>query len=102
MTGCRVGKRRSQIHRGRKEIDTVAVGVSTFDLKISETSSFKQKSTVITGDDGTEYKFDTSIKTKILDNVGLKFTHFLTHDTEAPRGSSDTKSITSVNLVFNF
>lgn len=96
------GIRRTRIYRGKRERDYVGVGYLEYNWKIDEGVQFDEKITVVTGSNGTEYKFDTSLQTKIYENVSLKLQHLLQHYTEAPKGKSDTKTVTSVNLVYSF
>lgn len=69
---------------------------------ISETALFNQILSAEAGNETSIYRLESSIETNILENLSLKFTFNVKHQTEVPVGRENTDTATSVTLVMNF
>jgi len=97
-----IGQRRTRLRRGNRDRDFIGIAHTEFNWQLDDGVQIRQKITALTGSDGTDTKSDTSIKAQVYENIALKLTHFIKHQTDAPVGISHTKTITSINLVYNF
>lgn len=69
---------------------------------ISENALFNQLLSAEAGDQTSIYRLESSIETNIVENLSLKFTFNVKHQTEVPIGREKTDTATSVTLVMNF
>lgn len=69
---------------------------------ISNSAAFSQELAVEYGSDSNIYRSDTGITTQIMENLSLRFSIRLKHQTEVPAGREETDSETAVTLVMNF
>jgi len=69
---------------------------------VSENALFNQILSAEAGDETSIYRWESSIETNILENLSLKFTFNVKHQTEVPVGRQNTDTATSVTLVMNF
>ncbi|MFT4887162.1 MAG: putative salt-induced outer membrane protein [Pseudohongiellaceae bacterium] len=69
---------------------------------VSESALFNQLLSVEAGDQTSIYRLESSIETNILENLSLKFTFNVKHQTEVPIGREKSDTATSVTLVMNF
>ncbi|MFT6094244.1 MAG: putative salt-induced outer membrane protein [Pseudohongiellaceae bacterium] len=69
---------------------------------VSENALFNQLLSVEAGDETSIYRLESSIETNILENLSLKFTFNVKHQSEVPIGREKTDTATSVTLVMNF
>jgi putative salt-induced outer membrane protein len=69
---------------------------------VSENALFNQLLSVEAGDQTSIYRLESSIETNILENLSLKFTFNVKHQTEVPIGREKSDTATSVTLVMNF
>lgn len=73
-----------------------------YDWNISETALFNQELSAEAGNETSIFRSESSIETKILENLSLKFSINVKHQTEVPAGREKTDTATSVTLVMNF
>jgi len=69
---------------------------------VSENALFNQLLSAEAGDQTSIYRLESSIETNIVENLSLKFTFNVKHQTEVPIGREKTDTATSVTLVMNF
>lgn len=69
---------------------------------ISESAMFNQLLSAEAGNETSIYRWESSIETNILENLSLKFTFNVKHQTEVPVGRENTDTATSVTFVMNF
>ena len=92
----------------RSESDAENFGEAIFRLAgdykwdLSENALFNQILSAEAGDETSIYRWESSIETNILENLSLKFTFNVKHQTEVPVGRQNTDTATSVTLVMNF
>jgi putative salt-induced outer membrane protein len=54
------------------------------------------------GNETSIYRSESSIETRILDNLSLRFSIFVKHQTEVPVGRKKTDTETAITFVMNF
>lgn len=69
---------------------------------ISETATFQQELATEYGTDSNIYRSESSIETQILENLSLRFSLRIKHQTEVPAGRDETDTETAVTFVMNF
>jgi putative salt-induced outer membrane protein len=69
---------------------------------VSENALFNQLLSAEAGDQTSIYRLESSIETNIVENLSLKFTFNVKHQSEVPIGREKTDTATSVTLVMNF
>lgn len=73
-----------------------------YDWAISNTANFNQELSSEVGTDSNIYRSETSIETQILENLTLRFSLKIKHQTEVPSGRDETDTETAVTFVMNF
>jgi putative salt-induced outer membrane protein YdiY len=85
--------------------DFIIQAQALYKLQINEFVEFKQyliaKQAVESGENSV-YKSETSITTKLIDSLQLKFAIRVDYDTEVEEGFENTNTETSMTLVYNF
>lgn len=69
---------------------------------ISDTANFRQTLSSESGNETSIFRSESSIETKIMDNLSLKFAIKVKHQTEVPIGREKTDTETGITLVLNF
>ena len=52
--------------------------------------------------DNSKYKAETSITTKLIETLALKFSFIIDHNTEVDEGTERTDTQTAMTLVYSF
>ena len=73
-----------------------------YEWKISDTASFGQQLSVEAGNEANIYRYETSIETQILNNLSLRFSINIKHQTDVPAGREKTDTETAITFVMNF
>jgi len=73
-----------------------------YDWDISTTATFNQQLSSESGTDSNIYRLESSIQTQILENMSLRFSVKLKHQTEVPPGADETDTEMAVTLVMRF
>ena len=73
-----------------------------FDWNVSETAVFSQELSTEYGTDSNIYRSETSIETQILENLSLRFSLNIKHQTEVPHGREETDTETAITFIMNF
>jgi putative salt-induced outer membrane protein len=73
-----------------------------YEWRISNSATLSQELAMEYGTDSNIYRSDTGITTQIIENLSLRFSIRLKHQTEVPAGREETDSETAVTLVMNF
>jgi putative salt-induced outer membrane protein len=73
-----------------------------YNWDISDSAIFHQLVSVEAGQETSIFRSESSIETKILENLSLKFSIDIKHQTEVPVGREKTDTATAVTLVMNF
>ncbi len=73
-----------------------------YQWQISESALFGQVLSTEAGDRTSIFRSETSIETTILDNLSLRFSFNVKHQTEVPVGREKTDTETAITFVMNF
>ncbi|MCY4266217.1 MAG: DUF481 domain-containing protein [Gammaproteobacteria bacterium] len=69
---------------------------------VSETATFGQLLSTVAGDRTSIFRSESSIETRILDNLSLRFSINVRHQTEVPTGRKKTDTETAITFAMNF
>lgn len=69
---------------------------------LSNSATFSQELAMEYGTDSNIYRSDTGITTQVLENLSLRFSLRLKHQTEVPMSRKKTDTETAVTFVMNF
>jgi len=73
-----------------------------YEWNISESATFGQTLSAESGDKTSIFRSESSIETRILDNLSLRFSFNIKHQTEVPRNREKTDTETAITFVMNF
>lgn len=73
-----------------------------YEWDISDSATFGQTLSAEAGSKTSIYRSETSIETDILDNLSLRFSFNVKHQTEVPVGRKNTDTETAITFVMNF
>lgn len=96
-----VGARRSVI-AGDSDTEGLARFAANYLWNLSESADFIQDFSVDAGSNSSIYRTETGVQTDILENLSLKFTVKVKHQTEVPVDREKTDTETAITLVLNF
>jgi len=86
------------------ETETVAILrlAANYNWNVSESADFIQDFSIESGSDSSIYRSETGIQTDILENLSLKFSVKVKHQTDVPINREKTDTETAITLVLNF
>ena len=96
------GVRYSRLEDSTTETEPILRLAGEYEWNISETSNFFQDLSLEAGSEADIYRSRTGIETNILDNLSLRFTLTIKHQTTVPVDREETDTQTSVTFVMNF
>lgn len=96
-----VGVRRSETEFDT-ESEAIARLAANYNWNLSETADFIQDFSIEAGSNSDIYRSETGIQTDILENLSLKFTVKVKHQTVVPINREKTDTETAITLVYNF
>ena len=73
-----------------------------YQRQISDSAVFGQVLSTEAGDETSIFRSESSIETTILDNLSLRFSFNVKHQTEVPVGRKKTDTETAITFVMNF
>lgn len=73
-----------------------------YQWSISPTATFGQLLSTESGNETSIFRSESSIETQILDNLSLRFSFNVKHQTEVPVGRKKTDTETAITFVMNF
>ncbi len=95
------GVRRSETET-ETESEAIARIEGNYTWNLSETANFLQDFSVESGSNSSIYRSESAIETDILDNLSLKFSIKVKHQTDVPISREKTDTETAITLVLNF
>ncbi len=95
------GARRSETET-ETENEGIARFAGNYEWNLSETASFLQDFSIESGSSSSIYRSESAIQANIIDNLSLKFSVKVKHQTEVPAKREKTDTETAVTLVLNF
>ncbi len=94
------------VRRSETKLNTESVAIArlaaNYNWNVSESADFIQDFSIETGSDSSIYRFETGIQTDILENLSLKFSVKVKHQTVVPISRKKTDTETAITLVLNF
>lgn len=96
-----IGIRRSETEFEAQRV-TIARLAANYGWNVSESADFIQDFSIETGSDSSIYRSETGIQTEIRENLSLKFSVKVKHQTEVPLYREKTDTETAITLVLNF
>ena len=94
------------VRRSETEFDSESVAIvrlaANYNWNVSESADFIQDFSVETGSDSSIYRSETGIQTTIFENLSLKFSVKVKHQTDVPLNREKTDTETAITLVLNF
>ena len=94
------------VRRSETEFDTESVAIArlaaNYNWNVSESADFIQDFSIETGSDSSIYRSETGIQTDIRENLSLKFSVKVKHQTDVPINREKTDTETAITLVLNF
>ncbi len=94
------------VRKSETETDTVSEAIARFEgnyeWNLSETANFLQDFSIESGSNSSIYRSESAIQTDILNNVSLKFSVKIKHQTDVPINREKTDTETAITLVLNF
>ncbi len=73
-----------------------------YEWAISQTATFGQLLSSESGNETSIFRSESSIETQILDNLSLRFSVNIKHQTDVPVGREKTDTETAITFVMNF
>ncbi len=73
-----------------------------YDWNVSETAVFSQELSTEYGTDSNIYRSESSIETQILENLSLRFSLNIKHQTVVPHGREETDTETAITFIMSF
>jgi putative salt-induced outer membrane protein len=96
-----IGARRSRLDESDFDEPILRLA-GEYDWNISETASFDQTLSAVAGSKTNIFRSETSIQTQILENLSLRFSINIKHQTNVPAGREKTDTETAITFVMNF
>ena len=96
-----VGVRRSETQFDT-DSEAIARFAANYNWNVSESADFIQDFSVEAGSNSDIYRSETGIQTDILENLSLKFSVKVKHQTVVPINREKTDTETAITLVLNF
>ena len=94
------------VRRSETEFDTESVAIArlaaNYAWNVSESADFFQDFSIEAGSDSSIYRSETGIQTAIRENLSLKFSVKVKHQTDVPIGREKTDTETAITLVLDF
>lgn len=96
-----LGVRWSRLNGAVSE-EAIARLAGEYEWIMSESASFFQDLSIDAGVDSTIYRSESAIQAQIMDNLSLRFSIRIRHQTEVPANRLNTDTETAVTFVMNF
>ena len=94
------------VRRSETETETSNEAIGRFEgnylWNLSDSADFTQDFSVEAGSDSSIYRSESAVETTIMENLALKFSVKVKHQTEVPLFREKTDTETAVTLVWNF
>ena len=98
-----IGYRQSKAPAPQGDFDEAILRLAgDYNWDISDSAVFHQLLAAEAGAETSIFRSESSIETKILENLSLKFSIDIKHQTEVPAGREKTDTATAVTLVMSF
>jgi putative salt-induced outer membrane protein len=92
----------NQTNEGKEQNGMIVRAAFDYQWKISDTANFKQLLSTEVGSDNTKSKSETSVSAQISDDLSLKVTLILDHNSDVADDIDNLDTQTAVTLVYSF
>ena len=96
------GYRYDKVEGGEAEDEAILRGYAMFNYKFSDSVSFQQDLTVVSGSDNTNTESVTALKSQIIGALSMKAAYTVNHNTDVPADTEKTDTETALTLVYDF
>ncbi|MCC5795016.1 MAG: DUF481 domain-containing protein [Chromatiales bacterium] len=96
------GARQSRLRDGSSDNEAVGKAGLDYTWQISETASFNQAGTAVSGSDNTRLESVTELSANIVGNLAMVLGYTLTRNTSVPAGSRNTDTLVDLALEWRF
>ena len=96
-----MGVRRSETELETENV-TIARLATNYLWNVSESADFIQDFSIEAGSDNKIYRSETGIQTDILENLSMKFSVKVKHQTDVPTNREKTDTETAITLIISF
>jgi len=96
-----LGMRRS-VQMDKSSNEAIGRVEGNYVWNLSPTASFTQDFSLDSGSDSSIYRSESGIQSQIMDNLSLRFSIKIKHQTQVPVGREETDTETAATLVLSF
>lgn len=96
------GYRYNRLDSGGEEKEAILRGYALFTSKLTQSSSFRQELSVLTGADQTVSKSVSAVKAQVIGALSMKAAFTLEYTSSVPEGTDETDTETALTLVYSF
>ncbi len=100
--GFAVGYRVNAVFVGDDEKEAVARADLDYGYHISETATFTQKLSIISGEEIDTYNSESALTAKLSESLALKVAYLVTHNSIVPVGREKTDTTLSLGVSYSF
>jgi putative salt-induced outer membrane protein len=97
-----VGARQSTLIDLTEEDEAIVRGAIDYELRLSDTTGFKQDFVIESGDSNTSFESISALRARLIGNIGLVLSYRVKNNSDVPPGVVDTDRFTSVALEYAF
>ncbi len=101
-TNTGIGMRYSRLEDGTDREEPILRLAGEYEWTLSDTAVFSQDLSAEAGSNSTIYRSLTGIETQIMENLSLRFSVKVKHQTEVPINRENTDTETAVTFVMTF
>lgn len=97
-----IGVRWTRFNDGGDSDEPILRLAGEYDWTLSDSAVFSQDLSAEAGSKSDIYRSETSIETAIMENLSLRFSVNIKHQTDVPVGKKNTDTQTAITFVMNF
>jgi putative salt-induced outer membrane protein len=97
-----IGVRWTRFNDGSDSDEPILRFAGEYEWTLSDSAVFNQELSMEAGSDSDIYRSESSIETDIMENLSLRFSFNIKHQTAVPVGKKKTDTQTAVTFVMNF
>lgn len=94
--------RRTERVNGTSDSNLAALASANFNWQIAENIALTQDASAFVQSGSSTYISDTGIQAGIADNVKLRLSYTVEHDTDPPVGAESTDTLSRVTIIYDF
>ena len=94
--------RRTERTNGITDTNLAGLASADFDWQISENIALTQDASVFIQSGSSTYISDTGLQAGIADNVKVRLSYTVEHDTDPPLGAESTDTLSRITIIYDF